>query len=74
MPWIYHLVGSDMLEIGWATVFLGEEVSTGEELTGLAARALRRVRAVEEWNVVVADVTEPGEETLAGRNEVKCVP
>lgn len=57
-----------MLEVGWATVLLGEEVGTSEKLPGLAAGALGRVGAIEEWDMVVADVTEPGKERLAGRN------
>jgi hypothetical protein len=62
LPRSINLVGADVLEVRWPTVFLGEEVCARVELTGRAARTLGRVGAVIVGDVVVSDVAEPRKE------------
>jgi hypothetical protein len=48
-----------MLEIAWTAILLRQEGFSLVEPTGNAPGTLRRIRAVEERNVSVADITEP---------------
>jgi len=53
------LMRSDVFEIVWPAVFLGQEGFAVVELAGSATGALGGVGAVEVWGVAVSDVAEP---------------
>lgn len=50
---------SDVFEVVWSAVFLGQEGFAVVELAGSAAGALGGVGAIEVRGVAVSDVTEP---------------
>lgn len=52
-------MGTDIFEIVWPAVFLGQKVRTFVEFARFATRALGGVGAVEVRDVAVANVTEP---------------
>lgn len=53
------LMRSNIFEVVWPAVFLGQEGFTVVELAGSAAGALGGVGAVEVRGVAVSDVAEP---------------
>ena len=53
------LAHSDVFEVVWTTVVVFEPVFALGESAGDAVLALGRVRTIEEWDVLVADVSEP---------------
>lgn len=54
------LMRSNIFEVVWPAVFLGQEGFTVVKLAGSAAGALGGVGAVEVRGVTVSDVAEPG--------------
>lgn len=52
-------MGTNVFEIVWPAVFLGQKVRAFVEFSRLATRTLGRIGAVEIRDVTVANVSEP---------------
>lgn len=56
---VNHLTHAYELEPIWFAIFLIQPLFAVCKASSHAAFALRRVRAIEKWNVLITDVPEP---------------